>query len=206
MSNVLFVTSSMFGEQSKSRGLGLELIERWRNAAPATRVTVRDTNAIPHFSGELLGALMTPADKRTAEQAALVAGADALIAEVEAADTIVIAAPMYNFTIPSTLKAWLDHIARAGRTFRYTASGPEGLLKGKKVFIASARGGFYADGPAKPMDFQEPYLRAMLGFLGLDDVTFVHAEGQAVSPEAAANGLLKARETVAALFPLKQAA
>jgi FMN-dependent NADH-azoreductase len=150
----------------------------------------------------VLSALMTPAK----EQTEAVALADKLIAEVEAADTIVIAAPMYNFTIPSTLKAWLDHIARAGRTFRYTAAGPEGLLKGKKVFVVESRGGFYGEGPAKAMDFQEPYLRAMLGFLGLNDVTFIHAEGQAVSAEAAAQGLLKARNAVAELLPLKAAA
>ena len=123
MSNVLFVTSSLFGENSKSRGLALDLLQAWRDANPGTRVTVRDTSALAHFSADTLAALMIPADKRSPEQDNAVALADALIGEVEAADTIVIAAPMYNFTIPSTLKAWLDHIARAGRTFRYTASG-----------------------------------------------------------------------------------
>ncbi|HYM04716.1 MAG TPA: NAD(P)H-dependent oxidoreductase, partial [Stellaceae bacterium] len=120
-----------------------------------------------------------------------------LIAEVEVADTIVLAVPMYNFAIPSTLKAWIDHVARAGRTFRYTAAGPEGLLKGKKVFVVTGRGGIYSgDVPAKIMDFQEPYLRAVLGFLGLDDVTFIHVEGLKVSPESAAHGLDHARKHV----------
>jgi FMN-dependent NADH-azoreductase len=113
---------------------------------------------------------------------------------------------MYNFSISSTLKAWIDHIARAGRTFRYTASGSQGLLTGKKVFVASSRGGSYADGPAKPMDFQEPYLRAMLGFLGLTDVTFIHAEGQNVSAEVAAAGLIKARDSIARLVPTERVA
>src|SRR5215467_15347344 len=124
MSNILLVTSSIFGQNSKSRAVAHDLLERLEAADTAARVTIRETNAIPHFSGELLGALMTPADKRDAAQQRMVAIADTMIAEVKTADTIVIAAPMYNFTIPSTLKAWLDHIARAGRTFRYTEKGP----------------------------------------------------------------------------------
>ena len=207
MSNILLVTSSIFGENSKSRAVAHDVLERLQQADPTNRVTVRETNTIPHFSGELLGALMTPAEKRDVAQQHMVVAADAMIAEAEAADTIVIAAPMYNFTIPSTLKAWLDHIARAGRTFRYTEKGPEGLLKGKKVYVTASRGGYYANGgPAAGMDFQEPYLRAMLGFLGLNDVTFVYAEGQAVSPEAATEGMRKARESVTTLLPEVRAA
>jgi len=207
MNNILLVTSSMFGEKSKSGAVAHDIVERLEADDPAARVTVRDTNAIPHFSGELLGALMTPAEKLDAAQQSMVARADAMIAEVEAADTIVIAAPMYNFTIASTLKAWLDRIARAGRTFRYTEDGPEGLLKGKKVYVAASRGGLYANGgPAAHMDFQEPYLRGMLGFLGLNDVTFVYAEGQSISPEAAAEGMRKAHASVNALLPAVRAA
>jgi len=207
MSNILLVTSSIFGANSKSRAVAHDILEGLEAVDPSARVTVRETNAIPHFSGELIGALMTPADKRDAAQQRLVAHADALIAEVENADTIVIAAPMYNFSISSTLKAWLDHIARAGRTFRYTEKGPEGLLKGKKVYIAASRGGLYANGgPAAPMDFQEPYLRAMLGFLGLTDVIFVYAEGQSISADAAKEGMRKARESVNALLPGLRAA
>ena len=182
MSNVLFVASSLNGEKSTSRGVALDFLNAWRSEHSGARVTVRDTNAIPHLSGETMQALMSPAEARDDAQHQRLALADHLIAELEAADTIVIAAPMYNFTIPSPLKAWLDHIARAGRTFRYSASGPEGLLKGKKVFVIASRGGLYAEGPGKAMDFHEPYLRAMLGFLGLTDVTFIHAEGQGISP------------------------
>jgi FMN-dependent NADH-azoreductase len=206
MSNVLFVTSSVFGENSKSRGVALHFLDAWRRAHPGSRVTTRDTSTIGHFSGATLSALMTPSDQRTADQAAAASEADALIAEVEAADVIVIAAPMYNFSISSSLKAWIDHIARAGRTFRYSASGPEGLLKGKKVFVSASRGGYYVDGPSKVMDFHEPYLRAMLAFLGLDDVTFIHAEGLNVSAEAAAEGLRKAHEKIATLVPPSRAA
>ncbi|HEX3483454.1 MAG TPA: NAD(P)H-dependent oxidoreductase [Micropepsaceae bacterium] len=206
MSNVLFITSSLFGENSKSRALALDIIQAWRETHTGTRVTVRDTAAIPHLSGDTLAALMTPAAQRSPEQNEAAAFADALIGEIEAADTIVIAAPMYNFAIPSTLKAWIDHIARAGRTFRYTANGPEGLLKGKKIFVASARGGIYSQAPSNAMDFQEPYLRAMLGFLGLSDVTFIHAEGLNISPEAAAHGLRKARAEICDLLPGRAAA
>jgi len=201
MSNLLFVTSSLFGEHSKSRQVAGQFLEAWRRHHLGANVTIRDTNTVPHLDAVALGALMTPPETRDAKQQSAVAFSDRLIAEIEEADTIVIAAPMYNFTISSTLKAWFDHIARAGRTFRYTAAGSEGLLTAKKVFVVASRGGFYADGPAKPMDFQEPYLRAMLGFLGLTDVTFIHAEGQNVSPEAAASGLLTAGRKIAELLP-----
>ena len=126
-------------------------------------------------------------------QKELVALSDELIAELEVADTIVLAVPMYNFSIPSTLKAWIDHVARRGRTFRYTEKGPEGLLRDKKVFVLVSRGGVYSKGsPAAPFDFQEPYLRTVLGFLGLTDVTFVHFEGVGMGPEAAAANRRKA--------------
>lgn len=113
---------------------------------------------------------------------------------------------MYNFSISSTLKAWIDHVAWAGRTFRYTASGPEGLLKGKKVFVATSRGGVYSEGPFSVMDFQEPYIRAVLRFIGLADVTFVHLEGLSISPEAAAQGLARARGAIDGLLATRAAA
>ena len=164
-------------------------------------------DSIPHLSLAAFAASMTPADTRSTAEHQAAALADALIEEVEAADVIVLAAPMYNFSIPSTLKAWIDHITRAGRTFRYGAAGAEGLLKGRKVFIITGRGGIYSDdSPAKDMDFQEPYLRAMLGFLGLDDVTFIHVEGLKISPEAAASGIERARKTIGDLLPIAAAA
>ncbi|HLJ20660.1 MAG TPA: FMN-dependent NADH-azoreductase [Stellaceae bacterium] len=208
MSNLLLITSSLFGDQSKSRQIAGEFVEAWRRTHPGTAVVERALTpaSMPHLSLDALGALMTPSEQRSAEQAASVAFGDRLIEELEAADTIVLAVPMYNFSVPSTLKAWIDHVARAGRTFRYTASGPEGRLKGKRVFVVTGRGGFYSgDSPAKTLDFQEPYLRGVLGFLGLDAVTFIHVEGLKVSPEAAEQGIARARAAISALTGLPAA-
>ena len=204
MSNILLIHSSIFGEQSQSLALAREFVARH----PATSVVERTLTpaSMPHLDAETLGAMATPEGQRTERQSELVKLSDVLIAEIEAADTIVVAVPMYNFSIPSTLKAWIDHVARAGRTFRYTAAGPEGLLKGKKVFVVTARGGVYSEGPYNVLDFQEPYLRAVLGFVGLTDVTFVHLEGLKVSPEAAASGLAKARAKIESLVPHRAAA
>jgi FMN-dependent NADH-azoreductase len=208
MSKLLLVTSSLFGDQSKSAQLAREFVAAWRGAHPGTTVVERalTPESIPHLSLDALGALMTPAEQRSGAQHSTVAFADRLIEELEAADTIVLAVPMYNFSIPSTLKAWIDHIARAGRTFRYTAQGPEGLLKGKKVFVVTGRGGVYTgDSPAKVFDFQEPYLRGVLGFLGMTDVNFIHVEGLKVSPEAAEQGVARARAAIASAAGTPQA-
>lgn len=208
MSQLLLVTSSLFGDQSKSAQIAGEFVKTWRAAHPGTQVVERALTAttIPHLTLDALSALMTPAENRSAEQSASVAFADRLIEELEAADTIVLAVPMYNFSIPSTLKAWIDHVARAGRTFRYTAAGPEGLLKGKRVFVITGRGGFYSgESSAKVLDFQEPYLRGVLGFLGLTDIAFIHVEGLKVSPEAAEQAMTRARETIAAIAGVPQA-
>jgi FMN-dependent NADH-azoreductase len=199
MSNVLLISSSLFGEQSQSLGLAREFLARHPHSSLVERALAPDS--MPHLDAETLAAMATPDAQRTERQKQLAALSDTLVAELEAADTIVLAVPMYNFSIPSTLKAWVDHIARAGRTFRYTAAGPEGLLKGKKVFVLTARGGIYSgNAPARAFDFQEPYLRAVLGFVGLDDVTFVHLEGLKVSPEAAANGRARASASIESLF------
>lgn len=209
MQNVLFVSSSLMSGASTSRKIAGELVQAMQTENPGLRVTERDLTpgSMPHLTVELLGAFGKPADQRSPEEAAQVAFADRLIEEVEAADTIVIAAPMYNFSIPSTLKAWIDHVARAGRTFRYTANGPEGLLKGKKVHIVVSRGGYYTgESPARGLDFQEPYLRGVLGFVGLDDVSFIHVEGQAIGPEAAAKGLASARAQIGTRAPFAVAA
>lgn len=205
MSKVLLISSSLFGEQSQSLGLAREFLTRHPHSSVVERTLAPDS--MPHLDAETLGAMATPDAQRTERQKQLAALSDTLVAELEAADTIVLAVPMYNFSIPSTLKAWVDHIARAGRTFRYTAAGPEGLLKGKKVFILTARGGIYSgNAPARAFDFQEPYLRAVLGFVGLEDVTVVHLEGLRVSPEAAANGRARASASIESLFPRAAAA
>ncbi|HEX5281261.1 MAG TPA: NAD(P)H-dependent oxidoreductase [Micropepsaceae bacterium] len=206
MKNLLFISSSLSGQHSNSDRVAGELIA----ALGPTRINERrlGDGTIPHLTGEYLQAVMTAPGDRSPRQYALAKRGDAYIEDVEAADAIVIAAPMYNFSIPSTLKAWIDHITRSGRTFRYTAEGrPEGLLKDKKVYVVASRGGIYTgDSPAKPFDFQEPYLRAMLGFVGLTDVNFVHVEGQRISPAAAEAGLNRAREAIAQIAPLAQAA
>ncbi|MEW6641863.1 MAG: FMN-dependent NADH-azoreductase [Pseudomonadota bacterium] len=194
MSNVLLIRSSIFGRESKSRRLANEFLSRYPHISLVERDLTPTT--IPHLTAETYVAMGRPASELTSEEKALVALSDALITEVKTADTIVLAAPMYNLSIPSTLKAWIDHIARRGKTFVYTAAGPQGLLGGKKVFVLTARGGIYSHGPAQPLDFQEPYLRGVLGFLGIEDVTFIHFEGANISAEAAATGCGKARSTI----------
>jgi FMN-dependent NADH-azoreductase len=184
MSSVLLIHSSVFGDKSQSLALARDFLRRYPHRLVVERAL--SPQAMPHLDGETFVAMGTPSGEHNGRQQAAVALSDTLIAELEAADTIVLAVPMYNFSIPSTLKAWIDHVARRGRTFRYTEKGPEGLLKGKKVFVLTARGGVYSNGaPAAVFDFQEPYLRAVLAFLGLTDVTFVHFEGLAMGPEAA---------------------
>jgi FMN-dependent NADH-azoreductase len=203
MSKLLYVSSSILGENSKSRALSREFIETWKRRHPGTSVVERELVAetLPHVTGAVLGAALTPADKRSAEQADAAALADRLIEEVEAAEVILLAVPMYNFSVPSTFKAWIDHIVRAGRTFRYGPEGAVGLLQNKKVFVVASRGGVYSTGPCKSMDFHEPYLRGVLGFIGLKDVTFIHAEGLNISPETAAGALDGARAAIAELLP-----
>ncbi|HEY1613743.1 MAG TPA: FMN-dependent NADH-azoreductase [Rhizomicrobium sp.] len=205
MSQLLFVTSSIFGQASKSRQVAAEFVEKWRERHPEANIVERDLGAgsLPHFAGEHMAAIGTKAEDRTEAQQALVSAADHLLEEVEAADTLVIAAPMYNFSIPSTLKAWIDHITRAGRTFQYTAQGPEGLLNNKKVFVIAARGGVYSgESPMRDFDFQEPYLRKIFGFLGMTDVTFIRVEGMQMGSEAASAGVARARAQLQELQPL----
>jgi FMN-dependent NADH-azoreductase len=195
--NILQINSSLRGAQSESNRVANAIVAKVAAANPGATVTVRDLGANPHpvLDEAALGALFTPADQRTAAQAARVALDDALIAEAQAADVIVLGAPMYNFGMPIQLKAWFDAIARAGVTFRYTENGPEGLLKNKKVYVATARGGIY------PLDAdpQVPHIRMLLNFLGLTDHEFIYSAGQAMGPEAAAKGQAEADAAVAAL-------
>lgn len=194
MTRILYILTSVMGEGSKSRDVANTLVESLKSDHPGAVVTVRDLAAepVPHLSATTLGAFFAPAESHSPAQAEAAALSDTLIGELEAADFVVIATPMYNFSIPSTLKSWIDHIARAGRTFRYTENGPEGLLASKPVFIVESRGGIYSEGPAQAMDFQEPYLRTVFGFLGIEDVSVVRAEGLAISPESAEQSVSKA--------------
>lgn len=196
--NLLQINASARRDNANSTLVANRIVEQLKAVHPTARHTVRDLAVTPHpmLDDAALGALFTPAESRTAEQAARVALDDALIAEVQAHDTLVLGVPMYNFGIPVQLKAWIDAIARAGVTFRYTASGPEGLLTGKTVYVALARGGRYRD---TAMDSQVPYLKTTLGFLGLTDVRFVYAEGLAIGPEAVEQGLAQAQADIEAV-------
>ena len=195
--NILQINASARREGANSTKVANSVVERLKAAHPAATFTLRDLAVTPHpvLDEAALGALFTPAEQRSPEQAARVALDDALIAEIQAHDTIVLGVPMYNFGVPVQLKAWIDAIARAGTTFRYTATGPEGLLKDKTVYGALARGGLYRD---TPNDSQVPYLKAVLGFLGLTDLRFIYAEGLNMGPEAAAKGFAQAEQDIEA--------
>jgi FMN-dependent NADH-azoreductase len=195
---ILQINTSARSAGANSTRLADSVTARLRAQNPAAVVELRDLASDPHpvLDEAALNALFTPADSRTEDQAARVALDDALIAQVQSADAIVLGVPMYNFGVPVQLKTWLDAIARAGVTFRYTENGPEGLLKGKKVYVALARGGKYRDTPA---DSQVPYLKTILGFLGLSDAEFVYAEGLAMGAERAEKSFAAAKAQIDAL-------
>lgn len=201
--NILQVLSSA-RQNGHSSALADEFVQALAAANAGATVTVRNltTNLHPVLDEAALGALFTPAGERSPEQAARVALDDALIAEVQAADVLVLGVPMYNFAVPAQLKNWIDAIARARVTFEYTAKGPVGLLKGKKVYVVLTRGGVHRD---QPSDTQVPYLRTVLGFLGMTDVEFVYAEGIAMGPEAEAAALASARAEIATLLGREEA-
>jgi len=193
--NILQINSSARRDASHSTRLANRLVQRLRESEAASTLTVRDLNDAPHpvLDEAALSALFTPAHERTPEQAARVALDDALIAEIQAADVVVLGIPMYNFGVPAALKNWIDAISRAGVTFRYSEKGPEGLLKGKKVYVALTRGGQYRNTPS---DTQVPYLQTVFTFLGLTDVQFVYAEGLAMGPDAERNAIASAHEQI----------
>jgi len=195
----LVILSSILGDRSTSKVLADHFVARARQADPAGTVTVRDLAAqpVPYLDGAVVGAFFTPADARTPAQNEIIARSDSLIAELQDADRVVFAVPVYNFSLPAQLKSYIDHVARAGITFRYTAEGvPEGLVKGKRVYVLLARGGKAA---GTPDDNVTPYLRQMLGFLGMTDVEFVAAEGMAMGELAAQEGVALARQRIDAL-------
>lgn len=195
MPNVLVLTSSALGEASVSNSLVQEAIARLRTHDPETRIVTRDlgSDPVPHLDADSTAAL-GGAEPANARQAAARELSDKLVAELQAADILVIGAPMYNFGIASTLKAWFDHVLRAGVTFRYTEAGSEGLLSGKRAIVVETRGGLYSDGPARPMDSQEPHLRTLLGFIGITDIAFVRSEKLAFGPEDKERAIEAARE------------
>jgi FMN-dependent NADH-azoreductase len=184
MLNILAIDSSSAGEASVSRRLVDEAVAVLAAASDKANVVRRDLSAqpVPHLTAATLAGVR--GEPKTETEQATRALSDALIGELRAADVVVIGAPMYNFSVPTVLRSWFDHVLRAGETFRYSEAGPEGLLRGKKVIVIESRGGAYAEGPAAAIDFQEPYLRHLLGFIGLDDMTFVRAEKIGYGPEA----------------------
>jgi FMN-dependent NADH-azoreductase len=192
--------SARAADASRSSRLAANVVERLRAANPGATVTLRDLARTPHagLDEAALQALFTPAGQRTAEQAARVALDDALIAEIQAADVVVLGVPMYNFGVPAQLKNWIDAISRVRVTFRYTESGPEGLLKGKHVIVALTRGGQYRNTPA---DTQVPYLTTVLNFLGMTDLQFIYAEGLSMGSEAEQQALASAQSQIEALLP-----
>lgn len=200
MASILLVTSSPRGAASHSSRVATELAESLAASTGAAIVT-RDLAAapLPHIDPAFSAGIYTPEDQRDAAQAAAVAPSDAAVDELLAADTVVIATGLINFGIASTLKSWLDHVARRGRTFSYGADGPKGLATGKKAYIVLASGGVYSQGPAAAMDFAVPYLKGVLGFLGISDVEVIRIEGVGMGPEAVEKALAAARDQVAGL-------
>lgn len=197
--NILQINSSARSTGSASTRLADALVAKVLAANPEAAVVRRDLAAQPHpvLDEPTLQALFTPAEQRTAEQAARIALDDALIAQVQAADVIVVGAPMYNFGITVQLKSWFDAIARANVTFKYTEKGPVGLLTGKKVYVGLSRGGLHRDGAT---DSQVPFLNTMFGFLGLSDVQYVYSEGMGMGPEAVAKAQAQADAEINAIL------
>ncbi|HYE42493.1 MAG TPA: NAD(P)H-dependent oxidoreductase [Caulobacteraceae bacterium] len=200
---ILQIDSSILGDGSVSRGLTAQAARRWAAATGGT-IVHRDLGAAPidHLTGAAAVASRTPDADRTPEQTALAAADEAVLAEFLAADVVIIGAPMYNFSISSQLKAWIDRIAVAGKTFRYTEAGPEGLAGGKKVILVSSRGGVYSEGPAAAMDHQESYLRTVLGFLGVTDIEIVRAEAVNFGPDQRAKAIADAEAVIQGALPL----
>ena len=204
---VLHIDSGILGDHSVSRRLTAAVAAQIRAEQPGAAVTYRDLVAdpLPHLSGVHLMAANAKPEDVDAQVAADNAQSAAVLDEFLAADTVILGVPMYNFSLPSQLKAWIDRIAVAGKTFRYTAEGPEGLAKGKKVIVVSTRGGHYSAGPAAVMDHQESYLKAVLGFLGITDIEIVRAEGLNLSADSKIEAISEAERTISVRSGLKLA-
>jgi FMN-dependent NADH-azoreductase len=199
MTTLLQINASINTGTGQSSQLANQFVAAFHERRPDAKIVVRDVAAaepVPHLNAERFGAFITKPEARSAAQRAVVAYSDALIDELRGADVIVLGLPMYNFGVPSQLKAYFDHIARVGETFKYTDKGPVGQLTGKKVYVFAARGGLYA---GTPLDTQTSYVRDFLRFLGITDVEFVYAEGLNISPQSKEAGLAKAVAEIARL-------
>jgi len=199
MKKILNIVSSAKGDQSFSNKLSGAIIDKLLTVFPGSQVQTRDLAAepLPYYQGPQIAAHYTPAEQRTTDHKEALRKSDHAIQELMDADILVIGVPLYNFGVPSTLKSWVDHIARSGITFSYGNGAPHGLVHNKKVYLAFASGGIYSDGPMKAFDFAEPYLKGSLGFLGMTDITTFRVEGVGV-PQLAATAFPKALETVQA--------
>jgi len=198
MKTLLQIRSSIFSNGGQSSRLAERFVARWRASNPGGRVIVRDLakEPVPHLDAARFGAFLAKPEERTPAQQAVVDYSDALIGELKRADVVVLGLPMYNFGVPSTLKAYFDHVARVGETFKYTEKGPVGLLTGKKVYVFAARGGMYA---GTPNDTQTPFIRTFLSFIGMSDIEFVYAEGLAISEASKQHSLARAEAAIDAL-------
>jgi FMN-dependent NADH-azoreductase len=198
MNTLLQINTSLFSSGGQSSRLAGEFAAAWRDSHPDGETIERDlaANPVPHLTAERFGAFLAKPEERTPEQHSVAAYSDALIDELRRADVVVIGLPMYNFGVPSTLKAYFDHVARAGVTFSYTEKGPLGLLKGKQVYVFATRGGAYA---GTPLDTQTSYVRDFLRFLGMDDVEFVYAEGLAMGEAGKNASLARATQEIGVL-------
>ncbi len=198
MTTLLQINTSLFSDQGQSSQLAQQFVQEWKERHPDSTVIQRDlaNDPVPHLDAARFGAFLAEPSSRTAEQQAVIDASDALIAELQQADVIVLGLPLYNFGVPSQLKAYIDHVARNGVTFRYTANGPEGLLKDKKVYVFAARGGHYV---GTPMDTQTDYIRHFLAFIGIDDVEFVYAEGLNIDAKTKDASLSKAQAEITRL-------
>jgi FMN-dependent NADH-azoreductase len=197
--NILHLDSGLFAGQSVTRQLSAQLVERLQAQHAASQVVYRDlaASAPAHMDASLLMASGKPEAERTPQEREQLALTQQILDELFAADVLVIGAPMYNFSLPSQLKAWIDRISQAGTTFRYTADGPEGLVKGKKAYVVSSRGGIYSEGPAAAMEHQESYLLTVLAFVGITDVQVIRAEGVNLGEEPKAKALQNAKAQIA---------
>ncbi len=199
MKTLLQINTSLFSTGGESSRLASNYVTQWRKANPQGRVIERDlaANPVPHLDAQRFLSFIAKPEERTAEQRAITDFSDALIAEIEAADVIVLGLPMYNYGVPSTLKAYFDHIARAGKTFRYTEKGPQGLLTGKTAIVLATRGGMHA---GTPRDSETSYVREFLNFIGIQDVQFVYAEGLALGEAPKSAALASAGRAIGAIL------
>ncbi len=205
MKTLLQIQASIFSNGGESSRLAAQFVDQWSAANPGAQVIRRDLAAqtVPHLTAERFQSFLAKPEERTPAQQAVASFSDGLIDELERADVIALGLPMYNFGVPSTLKAYFDHVARAGKTFKYTATGPEGLLKGKHAVVIATRGGLYA---GTPLDTQTGYVRDFLRFLGIEDVEFVYAEGLAMGDASKGESIAKAGHAVKALLERKEMA